>query len=134
MLDVAWSLAIEEQFYLIWAVVVWLLSPRLLGPLCALIVLAVPLVRVLALQDGADPVDVYVLPHYRADALALGGLLAWLARRGSLERVAAIRPVGSARWHWWRPWALPSPTGHPGGRAPGRNASAIRCSRSPARV
>ena len=92
VLDVAWSLAIEEQFYLIWAVVVWLLSPRLLGPLCALIVLAVPLTRVLALQDGANPVDVYVLPHYRADALALGGLLAWLARRGSLEHVAGFAP------------------------------------------
>src|SRR5688572_22907162 len=69
VLDVAWSLAIEEQFYLIWAVVVWLLSPRLLGALCALIVVAVPLARMVALQNAAQPVDVYVLPHYRADAL-----------------------------------------------------------------
>jgi peptidoglycan/LPS O-acetylase OafA/YrhL len=96
VLDVAWSLAIEEQFYVIWAVVVWLLSPRLLGPSCALIVVAVPLVRILALQDGATPVDVYVLPHYRADALALGALLAWLMRRGWLEHVAVVAPWGVA--------------------------------------
>jgi peptidoglycan/LPS O-acetylase OafA/YrhL len=94
VLDVAWSLAIEEQFYVVWAVAVWLLSPRFLGPLCALIVLAVPLGRVAALQGGADPVSVYVLPHYRADALALGALLAWLVRRGWLDKVAAFAPWG----------------------------------------
>jgi peptidoglycan/LPS O-acetylase OafA/YrhL len=118
VLDVAWSLAIEEQFYLIWAVVVWLLSPRLLGPLCALIVVAVPLARIVALQDGAQPVDVYVLPHYRADALAFGALLAWLVRRGWLENLAGIAPWGvvgglaatigaaladASPW-WWGAW------------------------------
>ncbi len=92
MLDVAWSLAIEEQFYVVWAVVVWLLSPRLLGPLCALIVLAVPIARAFELQDGAHTVDVYVLPHLRADTLALGGLLAWLVRRGLHKGLAAPAP------------------------------------------
>jgi len=85
VLDVAWSLAIEEQFYLVWAVVVWLLSPKWLGPLCAAIVLAAPIARTVALQLGAHTVDVYVLPHLRADTLALGGLLAWLVRRRSLR-------------------------------------------------
>lgn len=90
VLDVAWSLAIEEQFYLVWGVVVWLLSPRWLGPLCALVVVAAPIARTFALQDGAHTVDVYVLPHFRADTLALGGLLAWLARRGGLARLSGV--------------------------------------------
>jgi peptidoglycan/LPS O-acetylase OafA/YrhL len=85
VLDVAWSLAIEEQFYLVWAVVVWLLSPRWLGPLCGLIVVAAPIMRTLVLHGGAHTVDVYVLPHFRADTLALGGLLAWAVRRGALQ-------------------------------------------------
>lgn len=118
ILDVAWSLAIEEQFYLVWAVVVWLLSPRWLGALCALIVVAAPLARAVALSAGAEPVDVYVLPHYRADALATGGLLAWLARRGWLQKLSGVSPwwtvaaaaaacgvaVADGTAWWWGPW------------------------------
>jgi peptidoglycan/LPS O-acetylase OafA/YrhL len=117
VLDVAWSLAIEEQFYLLWPAIVWILSPRWIGPLCGVIVLAVPALRWLALDGNAEPVDVYVLPHLRADALALGGLLAWLSRSGGLERLATVGPLivfgaaGAAIWSavvagspwWWEP-------------------------------
>lgn len=94
ILDVAWSLAIEEQFYLVWAAVVFLLSPRWLGALCAAIVVAAPIARAFALDAGVNTVDVYVLPHFRADALATGGLLAWLARRGWLQPLGGLSP-------WW---------------------------------
>ena len=117
VLDVAWSLAIEEQFYLLWPAIVWLLPPRWLGWLCGLIVLTVPLLRSLALDGNAEPVDVYVLPHLRADALALGALLAWLSRRAVLERATAFGPwivlgaSAAAIWcavaagspWWWEP-------------------------------
>ena len=117
VLDIAWSLAIEEQFYLVWAVVVWALSPRWLGPLCAFIVLLAPTLRNLAVSGGTEPISVYVLPHFRADTLALGGLLAWLGRRGSLESLAWMSPyafvlgvagamavaVFAASPWWWEP-------------------------------
>lgn len=117
VLDVAWSLAIEEQFYLLWPAIVWMLPPRWLGALCGLIVVGAPLLRNLALNAGAEPVDVYVLPHLRADALAMGGLLAWLSRRDILARMASVGPVAivagaagallaamasSSPW-WWEP-------------------------------
>jgi peptidoglycan/LPS O-acetylase OafA/YrhL len=118
VLDIAWSLAIEEQFYIIWAVIVWALPVRWLGPLCALIVVLAPTLRNLSLNAGADPIAVYVLPHFRADTLALGGLLAWLARRGALERWRRAAPyvtwmaaagafavafITSSPW-WSEPW------------------------------
>lgn len=85
ILDVAWSLAIEEQFYIVWAAVVWLCPPRWLGTLCAVIMAAAPLARAAALAGDAQPISVYVLTPYRADALATGALCAWAAHRGWLR-------------------------------------------------
>ncbi len=93
VLDVTWSLAIEEQFYVVWAAVVWMCPPAVLGWLCAGIVVASPVARLMALGAGATPIDVYVLTFYRADALAFGALVAWLLRRGAL--------VGQARTGLW---------------------------------
>jgi len=96
VLDVTWSLAIEEQFYVIWAVVVWLCRPHVLGALCGLTILAAPIARTVALAQGAEPIDVYVLTQYRADALATGALLAWLLRRGWLQGQAGTGLVVTA--------------------------------------
>jgi peptidoglycan/LPS O-acetylase OafA/YrhL len=118
ILDVAWSLAIEEQFYLVWAPVVWLCAPRWLGPLCAAIMIASPVARVVAIGQGVEPIDVYVLSPYRADSLATGALLAWLWRNGWANRLGGVAPwialaasagvvgvcwIDGESW-WWGPW------------------------------
>jgi peptidoglycan/LPS O-acetylase OafA/YrhL len=117
ILDVAWSLAIEEQFYLVWAVLVWICPPRWLGPLCAALIVLPVMARALAVERGVEPIDAYVLTYYRADALATGALVAWLLRAGWLERVGraglpvavcgvaaviAICLLEGDSW-WWQP-------------------------------
>jgi peptidoglycan/LPS O-acetylase OafA/YrhL len=108
ILDISWSLAVEEQFYIVWAVVVWLCRPNWLGWLCALIVVGTPLLRSAAIAAGALEYEIYVLPQYRADSLAAGAGLAWLARRPTWSTMRVLGPwailvglAGTAGLVWW---------------------------------
>jgi peptidoglycan/LPS O-acetylase OafA/YrhL len=116
--DVAWSLAIEEHFYLIWPLLIWLCPPRVVAVLCASIIVAEPVARIFARESGMQALPIYVLTWFRLDGLAVGALLAVAHRRGlfpSLDRwVPAIVIAGVASlvvftimgghtW-WWNRW------------------------------
>ena len=114
VLDISWSLAIEEQFYLVWPSIVWLCPPGALGWVCLAITLLAPAGRVTALADGVEPIAVYVLPFFRADALAMGALLAVVARRSGLQSLdrlstpvalAGLMGIAGVCWldgeSWW---------------------------------
>jgi peptidoglycan/LPS O-acetylase OafA/YrhL len=79
-LAVSWSLAIEEQFYLVWPVVVSLLSRRHLIWTCGALILTALSLRIWMVSAGVHPTTIYVLPFNRMDALATGALLALLVR------------------------------------------------------
>jgi peptidoglycan/LPS O-acetylase OafA/YrhL len=84
-----WSLAVEEQFYLLWPVAVFLLPRRPLMALCAGAgCLAVAVRLALHLADRGPAA--FVLLPARVDALAAGALLA-LAVRGPGGLAAALR-------------------------------------------
>src|SRR4051812_22693033 len=71
-----WSLAVEEQFYLLWPVIVFLGSPRFLLRLCAGLVAVTPFVRLGLRLSGFAPLAGYEFTIARWDALAAGALLA----------------------------------------------------------
>jgi peptidoglycan/LPS O-acetylase OafA/YrhL len=91
-----WSLAIEEQFYLLWPTVVWLLRPRALARLCVALICAALVVRSVSVHAGLVSWAYNSTPS-RLDALALGALVALVVRDPLwLARVRARLGVGTA--------------------------------------
>ena len=76
-----WSLAVEEQFYLVAPVVVRFAAERYLKSVLAVAIFCVPLLRIFLLRGLHVPdSQVTVLVLCRADALAIGMLAAALTR------------------------------------------------------
>jgi peptidoglycan/LPS O-acetylase OafA/YrhL len=110
-----WSLAVEEQFYLVWPMVVRWLSRGLLAGLCLAIVASATPLRMWADESTGAAFASYVLMPLRLDGLAMGALVALAVRRWPFTRwrgpalLAAIAFGGLlvevlafdlTRWQW----------------------------------
>ena len=94
-----WSLAVEEQFYLVWPLVLLvILRLRLRVPatlaLFALLVAAVDINRIVQFRHGPSwrYVLLYGRTDTRADSLLIGALLAFLSAHGLARRSLGIAP------------------------------------------
>ncbi len=93
-----WTLCIEEQFYLIWPAIVWLVRSRQrLLHLCLGLVAVVPIMRLLYFHAHPGPqveLELYGWTFFRMDSLLLGAAIAlWL--RGPASSAANIRRTAS---------------------------------------
>ncbi len=79
-----WSLAVEEQFYLVWPLIVFVLKPRQLAATAVLIVVGSLLLRCAVNLFVNDNFAAYSLVHFnfftRFDAPAIGSLIAYAER------------------------------------------------------
>jgi peptidoglycan/LPS O-acetylase OafA/YrhL len=91
--DVAWSLAIEEHFYLVWPLVIWLCSPRLVVWLCTAIFVAEVFARSGARASDVPVLPIYVVTWFRLDGLVFGALLAVALRKGIMPGLNRLVPV-----------------------------------------
>lgn len=88
-----WSLAIEEQFYLIWPLVVALVPRRRLLRVIGSIALTGVILRLALALRGVPVAALYGATPTRLDGLCVGAALAILQRDGGLAR-------------WWRAWSV----------------------------
>jgi peptidoglycan/LPS O-acetylase OafA/YrhL len=111
-----WSLAIEEQFYLVWPLIVagllwWRRSLRVLLGACVVLIVLSATEMALLYQPGRDPSRVYYGTDTRAQSLLIGavvGILLFMhgplrSRAARLAiRVAAVVGAGYTLWLFWR--------------------------------
>jgi len=90
LLGVTWSLAVEEQFYLVWAVVVWFCSEAKLRRIAATVICLSPVLRFYLLRHN---VNVYPNTFCRLDGLMAGALLALLFRSKTLALQTYVTPA-----------------------------------------
>jgi peptidoglycan/LPS O-acetylase OafA/YrhL len=91
-----WSLAVEEQFYLVWPALVLFLPRGLLGPLFVAAAAAGPVSRVVAYLVIGDASLACILTPCCLDSLGLGALLAYAGREwgpAQAGRLAAVSRV-----------------------------------------
>lgn len=94
-----WSLAIEEQFYLIWPFLVYALSERGMLRLSLLIFCCGLPLRWVMLNHGFDAWEIRHLTFSRIDTLAAGACLAILVRnfpQSVLRRIAIVLAIVSS--------------------------------------
>ena len=80
-----WSLCVEEQFYLLWPVVLFFLPKGWRLRLIVLLIAAAFCFRIYFSSIGIDPYIIYRLPLCHMDVLLVGATLAVLTRIGIAE-------------------------------------------------
>jgi len=72
-----WSLAVEEQFYLVWPLTMFLLPRRLIPVTIALLIAFAPIFRYVVRASGGGHIAAMALTPGCLDALGMGALLAF---------------------------------------------------------
>jgi peptidoglycan/LPS O-acetylase OafA/YrhL len=95
VLTPTWTLGVEEQFYLVWPLLISLVSRRFFPVLIAAGLVVLPLLRLGTLYLTHDWIYIYILTFCRADALLVGAALAYWMRSSSYSEG---RLLAFGRW------------------------------------
>lgn len=97
-----WSLAVEEQFYLLWPFEVRIASPNTLKMVAIGLIVAAPILRALCTPLFQSHWPIYALPFFRVDTLAWGALIAiserytpaWISSHRRVAGMAVVTTGG----------------------------------------
>lgn len=93
-----WSLAVEQQFYLLWPWLVMWAPARLLPAVCGVTILLGPLSRGLASASGLGEPFWALVPFGSADSLGVGALVAWMSWAGNRPLTQKARGLLPQTW------------------------------------
>ena len=93
-----WSLAVEEQFYFVWPLIVLLVEREKLKKVCVALIATSVGLSILWMLTSGDEKALYLLTPFRAQGLLLGALMALTLRGPGGARALArwLRPVALA--------------------------------------
>jgi peptidoglycan/LPS O-acetylase OafA/YrhL len=90
-----WSLAVEEHFYLVWPLAVFIFNRRRLMIFAGVVILLAIALRSVLMTAGADPWTVESFTLCRIDALAIGGVIAALMRSKYDRTITSLAKPGA---------------------------------------
>lgn len=98
-LGITWSLAIEEQFYLVWPLVILFCKPKTILKVCVGLIALSLLLRtslvitfIYFIHGEADRNKVYVLTPCRFDAISMGSIMAVVVYQRGVSAIRAAMP------------------------------------------
>jgi peptidoglycan/LPS O-acetylase OafA/YrhL len=89
-----WSLAVEQQFYLIWPVVLFFLPRRFLAPVLMALLVLEPILRAVCTPVFPTSDTIYTFTPFRLDAMAAGALAAVILPHCRALRTIRLAQVG----------------------------------------
>ena len=102
----AWSLAVEEQFYLIWPFIIMFLSRKHILKMLFIFILIGPVSCFIQTFFFKNSYNSYILTPECFDSLGLGGLLAYYYSEGDLSEikkwVKILLPFSILLFYYWR--------------------------------
>lgn len=95
-----WSLAVEQQFYLIWPLLILFTPRRFLPVALSVVVLAAPVFRSVWVGAGLEDMGSWVLPPAIFDSLGIGALLSVCIRNQIKPAIIFIASLACASILW----------------------------------
>lgn len=89
-----WSLAVEEQFYIGWSIIVFLVAARRLPHVTVVLIALAPAVRAAMGYLGYSGYEIFRVTPARMDSLLLGALVALAVRSAWRGRLSAAARLG----------------------------------------